>query len=111
MDKFQNLISKRENYTTLISIVNLVCEIAETNPESDKAGGNKLRYAIQMFHVVAKELHLEDKITNDLYEQCEKLTEEQIEEYINDAIELWNKVVPLFKRIKKFIKSIKCCKK
>lgn len=110
MDEIKNLISKREKYTTLISIVNLVCEVSENHTDSD-GNKSKLRYAIQMFHVVAKELHAQEKIDNALYEQCEKLTEEQIEEYINDAIELWNKVVPLLKRIKRYIKSLKCCKK
>ena len=104
MDKIQELISTHEKYTTLISVVNLVCELSETSSDPEQT---KLSYAIQMFHVVAKELRANDKITNDLYEQCEKLTEEQIEEYINDAIELWNKAVPLFKRIKKFVKSLK----
>ena len=109
MEQIKNLISRREKYATLISIVNLVCELSESS--TDKGDKSKLGYAIQMFHVVAKELHAQDKITNDLYEQCEKLTEEQIEEYINDAIELWNKVVPVLKRTKKFFKSLKCCKK
>tara|TARA_Y100001973_G_C5098772_1_gene281496 strand:- start:123 stop:446 length:324 start_codon:yes stop_codon:yes gene_type:complete len=107
MDKFEKLISKHENYTTLISVVNLVCEISEKGSD----GQDKLRYAIQMFHVVAKELKSQNKIPDDLYEQCEKLTEEEVESYINDAIELWNRIVPLFKRIKRILKSLKCCKK
>lgn len=110
MDEIKNLISKKEKYNSLVSIVNLVCEISENHKDPEEKQ-SKLSYAIQMFHVVVKELHSQDKIDNDLYEQCEKLTEEQTEQYINDTIELWNKIVPLFKRIKKLFKSLKCCKR
>lgn len=106
MDKFENFISKHENYDTVLSVFNLVCEITE---KEKMTGEDKLVYATQMFHVVAKELHRQEKISDDIYEQCEKLDEEQIKSYVNGVIEMWNKAVPILKRIKNALKKLKCC--
>jgi hypothetical protein len=110
MDKFENFISKHENYNTIISVFNLVCEITEKEKMN---GTDKLVYATQMFHVIAKELHRKEKISDELWEQCEKLDEKQVQAYINQVVELWNKAVPIFKKIRKFfrkvINKLKCC--
>lgn len=108
MDKFDNFISKHEKYNTIISVFNLVCEIIEKEKMS---GEEKLVYATQMFHVIAKELHRREKISDELWEQCENLNEDQVESYIEDVIGLWNKTVPIFKMLKKFFKRLKCCKR
>ena len=106
MDKFENYISKHENYNTLMSVFNLVCEITEGEKMSPK---DKFVYASQMFHVVAKELHRKGKISDDLWKQCEHLDEEQVKTHIDQVIELWNKAVPILKRIRKSLRKLKCC--
>ena len=109
MENIQRFAKKHEKYTTLLSIVNLTCEVSESEFKTGK--NNKLQYAIQTFHVVAKYLHEKNQISSELLEQCEKMSEEEIELYINDTIELWNKVVPIVKRVWRFLKSLKCSKK
>ena len=107
MDKFDNFISKHDNYDTILSVFNLVCEITEKEKMTSE---DKLIYAGQMFHVVAKELHRQEKISDELWEQCERLSEDQIKSYIEDVIKLWNKTVPILKMLRKFFKRLKCCK-
>lgn len=107
MDKFDNFISKHDKYDTILSVFNLVCEITE---KEKMTGIDKLIYATQMFHVVAKELHRQEKISEELWEQCEKLSEDEIQSHVEDVIDLWNKTVPILKMLRKFFKGLKCCK-
>ena len=103
MDKFEKYIASRKSYDTLISVFNLVCEIAEKEKSDDK-----LVYACQLFHVIAKNLHEQGKISDELWTQCEFLGDKAVESYITDIVGLWNKVVPIFKRLKRMLKKLKC---
>ena len=108
MEKIENFIEKQENVGSVISVINIVCEFAE---KEKKSGEDKLHYAVRMFHVLAKELHKREKISDVLYGECEMLTEEQTEKYVNDVVRIWNRSVSLYKRAQRFLRNVKCCKK
>ena len=108
MEKIEKFVSKQENVQSFIAVMNIVCEYSE---KEVKSGEERLHYAVRMFHVFAKELHKREKITDELYEECEKLTEEEIQKYINDVIKIWNRSVSLTKKIQRILRNIKCCKK
>jgi len=108
MEKIEKFITKQENISSVIAVVNIVCEYSEKEVRS---GEEKLHYAVRMFHVFVKELHKRDKISQELYVECEQITEEQIEKYIKDVINIWNRSVSLFKKIGRCLRNIKCCKK
>ena len=108
MEKIQNFVYKQENINSVIAVLNIVCEYSE---KVVKSGEDKLQYAIRMFHVILKELHRQEKISEDLYNECSQLTEEQIEKYINDIIKIWNRAVPVLKKLKQILRNLKCCKK
>ncbi len=106
MEKIENFVAKQENISSIVSVINIVCEYSE---KEVKSGEEKLHYAVRMFHVFVKELYRRDKITDELYAECENITEDQIENYINDVIRIWNRVVPMFKKLKRFLRKLKCC--
>lgn len=108
MEKIQKHVSKQEQLITVISVINVVCEYVE---KEKKTGQDKIHYAVRMFHIFAKELHKQDKISNTLYGECEMLTEDQVEDYINDVIHIWNRSVSLWKKLKRFLRNVKCSKK
>ena len=108
MEKIEKFVSKQENVQSFIAVMNIVCEYSE---KEVKSGEERLHYAVRMFHVFAKELHKREKITDELYEECEKLTEEEIQKYINDVIKIWNRSVSLTKKIQRILRNVKCCKK
>ena len=91
------------SYTSLVSVVNLVCEIAEKTRTDDKHA-----YAVNIFHKVAAELKADGKISASLYQQCKNMSAGDLEEAIIDTIALWNKVVSNYKRLRRFLRS--CCK-
>lgn len=101
MEKVQNIVNNSKDLETLIGVINLTCELAE---KSEKQPEDKLNYAVRMFHVVAKELNKHGKIPDELLQECEKITEQQLTSYIKDVIEMWNKAVPFIKRVKKLLK-------
>ena len=108
MEKIEKFVSKQENVQSFIAVINIVCEYSE---KEVKSGEERLHYAVRMFHIFAKELHKREKITDELYEECEKLTEEEIQKYINDVIHIWNRSVSLTKKIQRILRNVKCCKK
>ena len=108
MEKIEKFVSKQENIVSIIAVINIVCEYSEKEVKSSE---ERLHYAVRMFHVFAKELHKREKISQELYEECEKLTEDQVEKYINDVISIWNRSVSLLKKLKRFLRNVKCCKK
>ena len=108
MEKIEKFVSKQENIVSIIAVINIVCEYSE---KEVKSGEERLHYAVRMFHVFAKELYKREKISQELYEECEKLTEDQVEKYINDVISIWNRSVSLLKKLKRFLRNVKYCKK
>ena len=108
MEKMESFIENQENISSVISVINIVCEFAE---KEKKTSEDKLQYAVRIFHVMAKELHRREKISDVLYGECEMLTEDQIEKYVNDVIKIWNRSVSLYKRAQRFLRNVKCCKK
>jgi len=106
MDKIEKFVAKQENIKSFIAVVNIVCEYSEKEVRS---GEEKLHYAVRMFHVFVKELYKRDKISEDLYEQCEELTETDVDKYINDVITIWNRSIPVIKKIRRFFRKLKCC--
>ena len=106
MEKIEKFVGKQENISSVIAVINIVCEYSE---KEVKSGEEKLHYAVRMFHVFVKELHKKDKISQELFDECQNITEEQIEKYIKDIIKIWNRSVPLLKKLKRFLRNIKCC--
>lgn len=106
MEKIKNFVSKQENINSIVAVVNIICEYSE---KEVKSGEEKLHYAVRMFHVFVKELRKNDKISQELYDECENITEVEIEKYINDIIKIWNRSVPLLKKLKRFLRKLKCC--
>lgn len=104
MEDIEKFVQKQENLDSVIAVVNMVCEYSEKQKD-------KLSYAVNLFHVFAKELHKHGKISNELYEMCEYYNEEQIRKYINDVIKIWNKHRPFIQRIRRVLRNVKCCKK
>ena len=101
--RIRDIVAHSKDHKTIISIVNLACEIAEKEKHT---GEDKLKYAVDIFHIISDELHTQGKISDELFTQCEKLTSKDLEHYINEVVALWNKVVPLLKRLRKWL-----CKK
>ena len=108
MEKIQSIVNNSKDIETLVGVINLTCELAE---KSQKNSEDKLNYAVRMFHVVAKELNKHGKISDEILQECEKITEQQLSSYIKEVIELWNKAVPIIKRIKKVLNKLKLCRK
>ena len=108
MEKIEKFITKQVNISSVIAVINIVCEYSENEVRS---GEEKLHYSVRMFHVFVKELRKRDKISQELYDECEAITEEQIEKYINDVVKIWNRSVSLWKKVRRCLRNIKCCKK
>jgi len=106
MEKIEKFVSKQENISSVIAVVNIVCEYSE---KEVKSGEEKLHYAVRMFHVFVKELLKKEKISQELYEECEKLSEEQVEKYISDIVKIWNRSISLWKMGKRYLRNLKCC--
>jgi hypothetical protein len=98
MEDFNTFLDKSK-YTSLVSIVNLVCEISEKKTKRDKHA-----YALNIFQTVLAELKAHNRISDTLYHQCKNLSASDIDDAITDTIQLWNKVVPLFKRIRRWVR-------
>ena len=98
MEKIEKFIGKQENISSVIAVINIVCEYSEKEVRS---GEEKLH----------KELRKRDKISQELHVECEAITEEQIEKYINDVVKIWNRSVSLWKKVRRCLRNIKCCKK
>lgn len=99
-------IQSQESCRTLLSVINLVCEISEGS--KNNKGEDKHVYAVQMFQTVISELRRRNKISETLYFQCKALTPDDVGNAISDTIVLWNRVVPLWKRL---WRSLRLCRK
>lgn len=99
MDEFDKFLDK-SNYSSLVSVVNLVCEIAEKSKDMDKHS-----YAVNIFQRVTAELRAHGKITATLHQQCKNLSADDLENAIVDTIAMWNKVVSIWKRVRRMIRS------
>lgn len=108
MEKIEKFVNNQKKLTTVIAVINAVSEYTE---KERKTGVDKLDYGLRMFHVLVKELRKHDKISQELAEQCERLTEHEVEDYINDVVSIWNRTVPILKRLKRFMRKLKCSKK
>ena len=89
MDEFETFLNKRQ-CSSLISVLNLVCEIAEVSNEKDKHS-----YAVSIFQRVTAELRARGQISATLYQQCKNLSANDLDNAINDTIAMWNKVVSI----------------
>ena len=98
MNNFHEFLDRKE-YTTFISVINLVCEMTEKSKAKDKHV-----YAMNAFKLVVAELKAHNKISDQLYEQCKSISADQLGSAIKDTIAMWNKVVPLYKRAKRLLK-------
>ena len=107
MENISKYLQSDKKFTTLISIVNLVCEISEGSKTKKNGTIDKHVYAVQMFQAVVTELRAQGKISETLYFRCKNLTPDNLDDAIVDTIALWNRVVPLYKRLRRLL----CCRK
>lgn len=99
MEEFDKFLDK-SNYSSLVSVVNLVCEIAEKSKEKDKH-----TYAVNIFQRVTAELRAHGKISATLYQQCKNLSADDLDDAIVDTIAMWNKVVSVYQRLRRLLRK------
>ena len=99
-------IEKTKNLESMVGVINFLCEVVEvhTSKKINKTD-EKRKLALDFYKLVLAKLYANKKISAELYDTCKSIEDKDLEKYIDDVVEIWNRSRPLLQRLRKM-----CCK-